>query len=76
MLRHRSSYFVPRFSHVYSWNLRRKFGTIVSATAFTFITAAASSTITPASQQLAERFDFHNTVLLAVTTSVFVLANG
>lgn len=32
--------------------------------------------IAPASRQLAERFDIHSTVLLAMTTSVFVLAYG
>ena len=32
--------------------------------------------IAPASRQLAERFDIHSTVLLAMTTSAFVLAYG
>jgi MFS family permease len=32
--------------------------------------------IAPASEQLAKRFDIHSTVLLAMTTSVFVLAYG
>jgi hypothetical protein len=32
--------------------------------------------IAPASRQLAERFDIHSTVLLAMTTSIFVLAYG
>lgn len=32
--------------------------------------------IAPASGQLAERFDIHSTVLLAMTTSIFVLGYG
>ena len=32
--------------------------------------------IAPASQQLAERFDIHNTVTLSMTISIFVLAYG
>ena len=32
--------------------------------------------IAPASEQLAEQFDIHSTVLLAMTTSVFVLGYG
>jgi hypothetical protein len=32
--------------------------------------------IAPASSQLAERFDIHSSVLIAMTTSVFVLAYG
>jgi MFS family permease len=47
---------------------------IVSA--FTFISPVSSSMIAPASRQLAERFDIHSTVLLAMTVSVFVLAYG
>jgi hypothetical protein len=44
--------------------------------AFTFISPVSSSMIAPASRQLAERFDIHSTVLLAMTTSIFVLAYG
>jgi hypothetical protein len=47
---------------------------IVSA--FTFISPVSSSMIAPASRQLAEQFDIHSTVLLAMTVSVFVLAYG
>ena len=32
--------------------------------------------IAPASGQLAERFEIHSTVLLAMTTSIFILAYG
>jgi hypothetical protein len=32
--------------------------------------------IAPASTQLAERFDIHSSVLLAMTTSVFILGYG
>jgi hypothetical protein len=32
--------------------------------------------IAPASRQVAEQFDIHSTVILAMTTSVFVLGYG
>ena len=47
---------------------------IVSA--FTFISPVSSSMIAPASKQVAEQFDIHSTVILAMTTSVFILGYG
>jgi hypothetical protein len=47
---------------------------IVSA--FTFISPVSSSMVAPASSQLAEQFDIHSSVVLAMITSVFVLAYG
>jgi multidrug resistance protein len=41
--------------------------------AFTFISPVSSSMIAPASEQLAKHFDIHSTVLLAMTTSIFIL---
>jgi hypothetical protein len=62
--------------HVRSWSSRHKWGATFIVSAFTFITPVASAMIAPASNQLAERFDIHNTVLLAMTISIFVLAYG
>ena len=67
---------VSLLSHVHSWSLRRKWGIIVIVSLFTFISPVASSMIAPASQQLAERFDIHNTVVLSMDISIFVLAYG
>ncbi|KAI0002444.1 MFS polyamine transporter [Russula compacta] len=57
-----------------NWSFRRKWGATVIVSAFTFISPVSSSMIAPASGQLAEHFDIHSTVLLAMITSVFVLA--
>ena len=77
MFLHRpSSAFVSLFKHDHSWSPGRKWGTTLTVAAFTFISSVSSTTIAPASKQLVERFDIHNTVLLAMTTSVFVLAYG
>jgi hypothetical protein len=62
--------------HLYSWSLERKWGTTIIVSAFTFIGSISSSIIAPTSKQLAERFEIHNNVLLAITTSVFILAHG
>jgi hypothetical protein len=68
--------FVSSLLHVHSWSPRQKWGIIAIASAFTFLSAIASTMIAPASEQLAERFDIHNSVLLAMPTSIFVLAYG
>ena len=62
--------------HVRSWSFRQKWGATFIVSAFTFISPVSSSMIAPASTQLAERFDIHSSVLLAMTTSVFVLGYG
>jgi len=67
---------VSLFSNVHSWSPRRKWRITFIVSLFTFISPVASSMIAPASQQLAERFDIHNTVLLSMTVSIFVLAYG
>jgi hypothetical protein len=59
-----------------SWRFRQKWGATVIVSAFTLISPISSSMIAPASEQLAERFEIHSTVLLAMTTSVFILAFG
>jgi hypothetical protein len=53
-----------------------EWGAIVIVSAFMFISPVSSSMIAPASKQLAEHFDIHSTVLLAMTVSVFVLGYG
>jgi hypothetical protein len=70
------SAFVSPFLHVHSWSPGRKWRITFIVSAFTFISPLASSVIAPASEQLAERFDIRNAVLLAMTTSAFVLAYG
>ncbi|KAI0292739.1 major facilitator superfamily domain-containing protein [Russula brevipes] len=57
-----------------NWSFRKKWGATVIVSAFTFISPVSSSMIAPASEQFVERFNIHSTVLLAMITSVFVLA--
>src|SRR6266576_986589 len=61
---------------VCSWSISKKWQATMTVSAFTFIRPVSSSMIAPASRQLAERFDIHSSVLLAMTVSVFVLAYG
>ena len=61
---------------VRSWSFSKKWQATLAVSAFTFISPVSSSMIAPASSQLAERFDIHSTVILAMTTSVFVLGYG
>jgi hypothetical protein len=63
-------------SNVRSWSFKKKWGATVIVSAFTFMSPVSSSMIAPASGQLAERFDIHSTVLLAMTTSIFILGYG
>jgi hypothetical protein len=61
---------------VCSWSFSKKWQATMVVSAFTFISPVSSSMIAPASRQLAERFDIHSSVLIAMTVSVFVLAYG
>jgi hypothetical protein len=61
---------------VCSWSFSKKWQATMIVSAFTFISPVSSSIIAPASNQLAERFDIHSSVLNAMTVSVFVLAYG
>jgi hypothetical protein len=61
-------------NHAYSWSFRRKWAATSIVSAFTFISPVSSSMIAPASRQLAGDFGITNDVVIALTTSVFVLA--
>jgi hypothetical protein len=63
-------------TRVCSWNFSKKWGATVIVSAFNFISPVSSTMIAPASGQLAEQFGIDSTVLLAMTTSVFVLGYG
>lgn len=56
-----------------NWSFSKKWRAILIVSAFTFISPVSSSMIVPASGQVAERFNIHSTVILAMTTSVFIL---
>ena len=60
----------------YSWGFKQKWAATAIVSAFTFISPVSSSMIAPASGQLAEQFGIESSVVIALTTSVFVLAYG
>ncbi len=66
----------PKWLRACSWSFSKKWRAILIVSAFTFISPVSSSMIAPASGQVAERLNIHGTVILAMTTSVFVLGYG
>ncbi|CCM02926.1 uncharacterized protein FIBRA_05040 [Fibroporia radiculosa] len=57
-----------------NWSFRKKWAATAVVSAFSFISPVASAMISPASDQLAAEFAITNDVVLALATSVFVLA--
>ncbi|KAG1831984.1 MFS polyamine transporter [Suillus subalutaceus] len=57
-----------------NWSYRRKWAATIIISSFTFISPVSSSMIAPATGQVASSFGIDNDVILALTTSVFVLA--
>lgn len=60
----------------YSWSYGRKWAATAIVSAFTFISPVSSVMITPASGQVAQEFGVTNDVVIALMTSIFVLAYG
>ncbi|KAF8154426.1 MFS polyamine transporter [Crassisporium funariophilum] len=56
-----------------NWTYRKKWAATLVVSSFTFISPVSSSMIAPASEQVARQFGITSTVLIAMTTSVFVL---
>ncbi|EKM55131.1 uncharacterized protein PHACADRAFT_255538 [Phanerochaete carnosa HHB-10118-sp] len=57
-----------------NWTFKRKWAATAIISAFTFISPVSSSMVAPASDQLAADLGITSDVLIALTTSVFVLA--
>ncbi|KAA1478677.1 MFS polyamine transporter [Dentipellis sp. KUC8613] len=57
-----------------NWTLRQKWGATAIVSAFTFISPVVSSAMAPASEQIAREFGVESTVVIAMMTSIFVLA--
>ncbi|KAG2338816.1 MFS polyamine transporter [Suillus weaverae] len=57
-----------------NWSYRRKWAATLIISAFSFISPVSSSMIAPATNQVASAFGINNDVVLALTTSIFVLA--
>ncbi|KAF9044167.1 MFS polyamine transporter [Panaeolus papilionaceus] len=56
-----------------NWPYRKKWAATLIVSAFTFISPVSSSMVAPASAQVAREFGITSTVMMAMTTSVFVL---
>lgn len=59
-----------------SWSFKKKWAATAIVSAFTFISPVSSSMIAPASDQLADQFGVTNNAVIALMTSIFVLAYG
>ncbi|KAG1724530.1 MFS polyamine transporter [Suillus lakei] len=57
-----------------NWSFRRKWAATAIVSSFTFISPVSSSMIAPATGQVASAFGISNEIVLALTTSIFVLA--
>ncbi|KAI0050074.1 MFS polyamine transporter [Auriscalpium vulgare] len=57
-----------------NWSFKKKWGAALIVSSFTFISPVSSSMVAPASQQIADQFGIKSTVIIAMTTSIFVLA--
>ncbi|TDL17903.1 MFS polyamine transporter [Rickenella mellea] len=57
-----------------NWSFKRKWAVTAIVSAFTFISVVSSSIVAPASSQIAKDFNTTNKVVIAMTTSAFVLA--
>ena len=76
----RKSEFHNRFSRLSiltclsSWSFKQKWAVIAIVSGFTFIVPVSSSVVAPATNQVATQFGIHSSVIIALTTSIFVLA--
>ncbi|KAH0832284.1 MFS polyamine transporter [Lanmaoa asiatica] len=57
-----------------NWSFKQKWA--ATAIVFTFTTPMSSSMVAPATNQVAAQFGIHSSVVVAFTTSIFVLAYG
>ncbi|KAF7791140.1 hypothetical protein EIP86_002151 [Pleurotus ostreatoroseus] len=57
-----------------NWSFKRKWAATAIVSAFTFISPISSSMVAPAASVIAVEFGITNTVVIALTISVFVLA--
>ena len=59
-----------------SWSYRQKWATTIIVSALTLVSPVSSSMIAPAAAQVAKEFGITSNVLVAMTTSIFVLGYG
>ena len=68
--------FIGLHAFLSSWSFKRKWAATAIVSGFTFISPVSSSMIAPATNQVAAQFGIHSSVVIAFTTSIFVLAYG
>ncbi|KDR79426.1 hypothetical protein GALMADRAFT_243502 [Galerina marginata CBS 339.88] len=56
-----------------NWSYRQKWAATLVVSSFTFISPVSSSMVAPATEQIAREFGITQPVLIAMTTSVFIL---
>ncbi|KAJ3505032.1 hypothetical protein NLJ89_g7631 [Agrocybe chaxingu] len=56
-----------------NWSYKKKWAATLVVSSFTFISPVSSSMVAPASEQIAQQFGITSSVLIAMTTSVFIL---
>ncbi|KAJ4469898.1 MFS polyamine transporter [Lentinula aciculospora] len=56
-----------------NWSFRRKWAATAIVSAFTFISPVSSSMVAPATETIAAQFGITNDVIIAMTTSIFIL---
>ena len=59
-----------------SWPYRQKWAATIVVSSFTFISPVSSAMIAPAAAQVAEDLNITSNVLIAMTTSIFILGYG
>ena len=59
-----------------SWPYRQKWAATIVVSSFTFISPVSSSMIAPAAAQVSEQLGITSNVLVAMTTSIFILGYG
>ena len=59
-----------------SWSYKRKWAATAITSAFTFISPVSSSMLAPVSEQIAQEFGIDSTAIIAMVTSIFLLAYG
>ena len=68
--------FIGSHACLSSWSFKRKWAATAIVSGFTFISPVSSSMVAPATNQVAAQFGIHNSIIIALTTSIFVLAYG
>ncbi|KAH0838843.1 MFS polyamine transporter [Lanmaoa asiatica] len=59
-----------------NWSFKKKWAATAIVSGFTFISPVSSSMVAPATDQVAAQFGIHSGVVIAFTTSIFLLAYG